>query len=378
MPPPQDRSLLDTVRWASALMVCVGHVWGLTVIWDFSYLGKLVQASPHSAVVLFFVISGYLVGGGALREHLAGTFEFRRYAISRFARIYIVLIPAILLTLALDGLAWTIDPTSPIYASSQENPMGEVPPFERYGLGNIIASLFCLEGFAGLSMGSNFPLWSLGFEWVFYFTGPAVLLASDAVAARIGRPVWLCRVAGVLCVATLLVASHKFYLSLLWLIWNSSAFVRIAAERGWGPERWRWLGLPVCAFGFLIAPIIGYRLADPFIGFGFAFFLSAYSATERGFHPRFDRFLADRSYSLYVIHLPIAAFLWLILNRAGILAWGGVPAGPAAWGANLLILAVVATVVSLFHWLFESNTAWLRNLLLTRAGLRLRPAAGSA
>lgn len=50
----------------------------------------------HQAVVIFFVLSGALVGGSVLRSVSNGTWSWSDYLIRRLSRLYIVLIAAML------------------------------------------------------------------------------------------------------------------------------------------------------------------------------------------------------------------------------------------------------------------------------------------
>ena len=359
----EERTLLDTARWVSAAAVAVGHAWGLFIRQAGGYGGELFGGAGHYAVVIFFVLSGYLVGGGVLARREG--FDLGRYATARFARIYIVLIPALLMTAALDATVHWADPTNPIYASHWPGEvMGDVAAFDRYGPREVLASLLSLENFVGAPMGSAGPLWSLGFEWVFYFAFPAVILSSGFVGRRVKAPAWLSGAAAVLGTAAALVLAHKFYLGLLWLIWCSGALAHAVAETGRVPARLRLIGLPVAVLGVLATPMIGYRLADPLIGFGFAFFLSAFPAGEKGFGEAFDRRLAQHSYSLYVIHLPVVAFVAFLFYRAGLLTTAQLAPGPLGLAevATALACAVLATMG--FERLFEARTDALRGLLL--------------
>src|SRR5262245_8696030 len=90
--------LLDLLRFFAALLVLCGHARGLllegignverpTVFIKAIYFLSSLQ---HEGVVLFFVVSGFLVGGPAWRLIAGGRFDFSRYLINRFARIYLV------------------------------------------------------------------------------------------------------------------------------------------------------------------------------------------------------------------------------------------------------------------------------------------------
>jgi peptidoglycan/LPS O-acetylase OafA/YrhL len=317
----------------------------------------------HDCVVLFFVLSGYLVGGSLLRR--APQFDVRAYAIARFSRIYIVLLPALVLTAALDGLARHWAPGSPVYAAVwPEGVFGDAPPFSHYGWREITASLLSIENFLGAPIGSDGPLWSLGFEWVFYFAMPALLLASERLGRFLRLPPWPAR-AGLLAASVVaLVAAHMLYVALLWLIWTAGAAAQLLARRGGWPAALRWGGAIVCVLGLGLSLRINYRLSDALIGFGFAAFLCLYPVGERGLWPPLDRTLAGASYSLYVTHLPVVAFVCMLFVRAGLLQAGGVAPG---WGLAGMLAAgaagvSVACLVS--YSLFERRTEVLRGLLL--------------
>src|SRR4051812_21945413 len=103
-------ALLDLIRFSAALLVLFGHARGLLLegIGSVQQPTVLIQGLyflsglQHEGVVMFFVVSGFLVGGSALRQIAEGRFKYPPYLINRFARIYLVYIPALLLVLVLD------------------------------------------------------------------------------------------------------------------------------------------------------------------------------------------------------------------------------------------------------------------------------------
>ena len=70
----------------------------------------------HSAVVIFFVLSGYVITYVASERETT----LRDYALSRCARIYSVAVPALLLTIVLDAFFMTIGDDSGIPSMSTE------------------------------------------------------------------------------------------------------------------------------------------------------------------------------------------------------------------------------------------------------------------
>lgn len=352
-------------------MVAYGHAWAAIAAHEPGAVSRFLWAladTRHSWVVIFFVLSGYLVGGNALLR--SANFDFKAYAVARFSRIYIVLIPALIMTACLDGMAWVIDPTNPIYAGDWgDSVFGDVPPFARYTAGDIAASILSLEGVIGAPMGTAGPLWSLGFEWIFYFCFPPLMVSADYLARRVGH-VWLMRAAVMAASVILLAGIGRYYAALLWIIWVGGAVAHVIAEKGWWPQVLRWVGLVVCLGGFVAGLHIDYRFADLLIGAGFISFLACYPRGERGINHRLDQTMASGSYSLYVIHLPLIAFVCLMFNRAGLLPNGGAPISPLMIAMLLTAAAIVAATCCVYYWLFERNTDALRRVLLRKPRLQ--------
>lgn len=86
---------LDLIRCCAAGVVFLGHIGtqnlGGGLFWQFSAYGA-------AAVVLFFVLSGYVIADASARRPTTG----RVYATARAARLYSVVVPALALTAGLD------------------------------------------------------------------------------------------------------------------------------------------------------------------------------------------------------------------------------------------------------------------------------------
>jgi len=179
---------LDLVRFGAAFLVMMSHANSRdlsTRIIPLSNLG-------HSAVVVFFVLSGFVIAYVTdSKERIAS-----EYAASRMARIYSVALPALLLTLIADSVGERLQPA--IY-------VGETT--HDWGLLRIITSIFFMNEFWGISITtfSNVPYWSLCYEvWYYilfglfvFWRGPGrwfvLALASILAGAKILLlfPIWL-------------------------------------------------------------------------------------------------------------------------------------------------------------------------------------------
>ena len=80
---------LDLLRAVAAQMVCVGH----TI--NFGGLGR--TEAPSIGVLIFFVLSGFVIAHTLKSKTDAGDYSFGRYCVERFCRIYCAYFPAMML-----------------------------------------------------------------------------------------------------------------------------------------------------------------------------------------------------------------------------------------------------------------------------------------
>ncbi len=105
---------LNAIRGSAAAMVFLAHAKNMFFGTRHVATGVAGVASGMAtpavagigsqAVIIFFVLSGYLVGGSVLRGITAGNWSWGRYLRRRLVRLWVVLIPALL-------IGWGIDST---------------------------------------------------------------------------------------------------------------------------------------------------------------------------------------------------------------------------------------------------------------------------
>ena len=141
---------LDIIRLFASLLVVLYHS---ANIYD---PGGFLFTLGHEAVVIFFVLSGYVIA------YISDTKEkkLKDYAASRLARIYSVALPAILLTMLVDQLGFSIN-----LAAYPEGYQAWDHAWIR-----ALSSLFFLNEFWLISIQSfsNVPYWSLNYEVWYY------------------------------------------------------------------------------------------------------------------------------------------------------------------------------------------------------------------
>lgn len=176
---PAASRFIHLARWVAAFLVVLHHVAAAFVsvpdimtaphgphahlVW---FLAP--YAFAHEAVVVFFVLSGFLVGGAVVARRDEPRPWLRPYFIDRLTRIYVVLVPVLALTALLDGTGRRWFGDLGLY---------DMPPLtDRYAPGLIVPNLLSLQGLWFDPLGSNVALWTLGMEVWFYVLFPLLLL----------------------------------------------------------------------------------------------------------------------------------------------------------------------------------------------------------
>jgi peptidoglycan/LPS O-acetylase OafA/YrhL len=220
---------LDLLRGCAALLVLTGHLRAY-VFQNFNEAmaagmgsGLLVKAFyfatslGHQAVIVFFALSGFLVGGKAVEDILVRRFSWSRYLLRRLTRLWIVIVPALLFTLVLDKTAMSLAATGydgRFYQMYASGPRADVPISHSFltWLGNVAF----LQTIVVPCFGSNGPLWSLANEFWYYMLFPLgfwVIAARAGIATKLAGAVLL----------TVLVAFLPYWLLQGGFVWGAGA-----------------------------------------------------------------------------------------------------------------------------------------------------------
>lgn len=124
-----------------------------------------VTGFAHQAVVVFFLISGWLVGGSLLNKLAQHDRPvLRAYAIDRATRLWTVLLPALCLMLAVGCLIGAADPVH--FDASRQN---------EYSAAVFAGNLVGLQTVSVKNFAGNYALWSLANETWYYVQFPLLL-----------------------------------------------------------------------------------------------------------------------------------------------------------------------------------------------------------
>ena len=294
---------LDAVRFLAALTVFFAHYstnsLGGGFLWQFSHYG-------HQAVTVFFILSGFVIAYATdTRENSAGA-----YCVSRIARMYSVVVPAVILTAALDALGAWLRPDLYTRAWGFEADLSAFRFFAALTFSNELWTL-------SVKQGSNLAYWSMGYEVPYYVifglalfapakwravsVGAALLAVGPSIAVMC--PVWLAGVA-------VYRICKRDVVSVRW-----GVLLFTASLLAWGTYEWiAWnYGRPMLQTGplFKRAEVIQDYIVACFFCAGLIGFNAA-AHELGGLLLRFARpirWLAGASFTLYLCHLPLARFL---------------------------------------------------------------------
>ena len=375
---PIDRrtsAVLDVLRWTAALAVVLTHVndqlflslsetppGGRTLAFT---AWKLISASGNEAVIVFFVISGYLVGGGVLAEFLKkGDIDLADYMLRRCSRLYTVLIPALVIGALLDLAGSRLPGGEEVYAER----------FHHLTAAGFFGNLFFLQNTFVETFGTNDALWSLANEFFYYVMCGLALYASSKNRRPLQRLALLLLLGGI----AWLIFPKILLFGTLWLL--GIALRVLPLQRT----------LPVTvSLGQFILTLVVIRL---FFEWEWRETLAAHYAVSLAAavscsmlivslqarpsndvrmlpllvrHP-FNRFAAEFSYTLYAVHFPFIMFVLAVTET--LFGWGWRSAYSGGWELGLALLLIIAVMV--YAWLlflaFESRThnvyEWLRSV----------------
>jgi peptidoglycan/LPS O-acetylase OafA/YrhL len=369
-------AVLNATRGLAAVLVAFQHarLVFLQPAWaqpDLSAVQKvfyLLGSFGPSSVMVFFVLSGFLVGAPTLRAEQKGVWNYRSYIVARAARLYTALVPALIIGLAIDwaGLAylgWTTPYSTPGYAVMLPADM-----HAHMTLPVFIGHLVFLQGVFVPTLGTNHPLWSLTNEAWYYLLFPLALLAAlrPSIVTKL--------ICAALFVAALIIL--PIGISSLFLVWLMGA--GLALVPAWRAPVWVAVFSTLPLLAFLVAQSAG-LIETPLNNFTIGILFTAtlwcwLGALEGRAAPKwFDRpiaFIADISFSLYVFHTPFLVLLAALVIRDGEQLAAG-PYGFAVVIAGLLAAISYSTVMWFF---FERNTKKVRSWLAKRIATQAVPA----
>ena len=169
-------TLLDAMRVVAAQMVLIGHIYSIVLVPTGTLgIGDL-------GVVIFFVLSGFLIVLTTLQRLSRSDYGLKVYLIDRLCRVFVPYLPALLCILAMDTV---------VVIRAGENPyadyykvkhfVGSLLMLQQHPFGLFFDEILGLSALKIATFGSARPLWTVAIEWWLYVCFGLVLF-------RCGQP----------------------------------------------------------------------------------------------------------------------------------------------------------------------------------------------
>jgi peptidoglycan/LPS O-acetylase OafA/YrhL len=354
---------LDLLRGLAALVVFAEHFRLLFFVgynqiptgrskWGLAYL---LASAGHQAVVVFFVLSGYLITGSVLRLVKTGRWSWRLYLTHRMVRLWIVLLPGLALGILWDRLGLFLHRAPATYSGANSVMIHDVAA--RLGFRVVLANALFLQTIKFPTLGSNGALWSLANEFWYYILFPCLMLMCWH-----GRRWPLRVVAGVAFALIAFFVGPEILLGFpVWLMGTALVYLRPMTIPRW--VRGMAAAIYVAVF-FALSRSPGREgwkndiiLGVVTMAFVWTLLCAREAANNRAPWVLFSRTLSRFSFSLYVVHTPLLLLLASVL--VGDRRWQ-----PSA--GHLLAGCGVAVLALAYAYLFASVTEFRTDALRTR------------
>ncbi|MDO8801639.1 acyltransferase [Phenylobacterium sp.] len=353
------------LRGVCALLVVLNHIRAFVFV-DFHeciqpgiavYAFYFLTSLGHQAVIAFFALSGYLVGGRAFQSMIDGKWSSIDYAIARLSRLWTVVLPALIITFVLDKAGATLGGGA-AYAGKYGVALASGPLLAApadHSIATLLANLLFLQTITAPVYGSNGPLWSLANEFWYYVLFP---IAASTVLLRKSL---LYNIIAVIVVCVLL-SSLPAELLMLGSIWCGAAAIAVVSRT----EKFRKtiassMYMTIATIATVVCIIVGSRNSAIWIsiiaGLAWSFLLPALAVrrSKSNAYRQVAFGLSEISYTMYATHFPILAFLYFVLIA------------PTQFQPNLegFLIVLVLTLVTLasssvLWWSFERNSTTIR------------------
>ncbi|MGQ4666534.1 acyltransferase family protein [Metabacillus halosaccharovorans] len=294
-------TILDLIRFFVAALVVLFH-------------GRLEIIPGYEAVMVFFVISGFFISSSVIKSISEDRWSWKTYLIARFTRLWLVLIPALIL-----AYIWL---KMRIIFFDYDTPLDGVLDWEVF-LGNV----FFLQGIVSPVYGLNGPLWSLSYEFWYYMLFPCIVHIFYAKKSSL-KLMYLAIVLGL----SILLGKQIMLYFPVWLFGSLIVLIKPVKIKRLVFKR------SLLVFSILYASVsinllyliyktnhsihtFSQLVIDYNVGISFAFLLyvivSFYNKTQDGFvggAKTLSENLAGFSYTLYLTHYPLLYFFYEFSN----------------------------------------------------------------
>jgi peptidoglycan/LPS O-acetylase OafA/YrhL len=375
---------LDLLRGLAAVAVLAYHI-RYRFFLDYSDLGNHsglglawygITAFGHDAVMVFFVLSGFLIGSGVIDRCRNHQWDWKSYATARAVRLYLVLLPGLVLTGVLDVAGIHLFGDVASYSgspASYAHDFFSVPA--RLTAWAFLGNTVFLQTIVVPPFGSNDALWSLANEFWYYCLFPLVWIAIFTSA-----PLWRRLAYGILAAALIVFVGNP--IAPYFLVWLLGAAIALLP---WSALIQRHRALMTIIAGVVLGLALGVSHAGGIKAtLGMSIFAADFVVAlacagllyvllhdrkplSHGLYAAVAERLAGQSFTLYVVHLPMLMFVraWLVPGRPWEPTFGNIL---TALLIGLCVFAVSGIIARLTEFHTADAKRWIDGRLSTLGG----------
>ena len=355
---------LNIFRGIAALLVFIGHLRNIyfkdyqyvqdtNLLIDFFYL---VTSLGHPAVMIFFVISGFVITNLIFKD--LNSFSFIQYLIDRLIRLWTVLIPAIIFSLVVYYFLSNFYPE--IIQGKYRNIINSGPSIDNYKitLFQIIGNIFFLQGILVKTLEINGPLWSLSYELWYYVLFPIILYNFRIFKYQSNTKNLIFFL--FLVFNLWFIPSKILLYFFIWLLGSLLYFLKDIQIKYTKSNI-------ILSLFFFILTLLNFKINffklnnfsnDLIIALGFSYFLFVTLKLKINFfNLKIFNYLSNISYSLYLFHFPIILIIFSLIQKN-------------KFTLNLinliyffLISFLIIIIIHIFWFIFEKNTYLYKNVV---------------
>jgi peptidoglycan/LPS O-acetylase OafA/YrhL len=378
---------LNFFRWLAAFAVLITHTENVLLAFVVNlppsereyahYAYAFLAGFARPAVMIFFVISGFLVGGGLWDEiKKKETVDLLSYFVKRMVRLWTVLIPTLFVVLLLDGVSIFV-------FDGLRNGIFDPDIFGKLSPASFLCNAAFLQTAGCWEYGADGSLWSLYNEFWYYCIWPPMLLAFLPILSVSQRAFCLVGTVAALIVLTYVQFSGAWFASYM-CIWLMGVLVS-AIDR---PVIRSSIVSGFIFVGWLVAIRLGIRrefayqhlfyylvidLVTAAMFSNLLLSLKCDKSLRKPFGSDVHTSLAGFSFSLYCIHVPLLTLYASVLMWYFHIGSHMKPRGLLTW--IIVMGALVACVVTAYGFsiITEAKTGQIRRWIFDRLPMRLRP-----
>lgn len=302
----RNSEILEFVKIMLMVQVLIGHLVAInypvipklalesSLIYFYKFFFRL---GPESAFIFVF-LSGFLVGGSLLNTYMSKVkFSYSNFITKKLWRLFPTILVAVLVTFILDYSA------KHIFDFSYNFPLLSIDEVGgNLSIDYILGTLLSLQPVFISPLGTNGPLWTLGYIVNFYVFGLLTLFVFQRVGIKTSFLLYVGFV--------ILLGCINIEWMLCFLLWCLGALLRCYRVEYFNNR----LFIIVFFMCILVSNILKGSVSIVVCGVACVFLIELVkSSNELGFPvilQRITHFLSPNTFLIYALHLPICFFIY--------------------------------------------------------------------